>query len=420
MKTPTQRRKKQLRIVTAALSLALVCMVAGYFALPTLSGCSYTIVDGDNAYSLSASGSTQDVLKQAGITLGDADKVTVEGGSAKKTITIQRSRTVSIDDAGDARTVTVYGGTVGSLLDSLSISLGAGDTLTADGSPASTLMETYDGMALVIDRTTTKTQVTTEPIPYETVSYLDPTLPVGQTVVQTPGQEGENQITTSLTYENGQLAASTVTSTTLLSAPVTEVLLVGSKEETSCQEGETAIEIYKEPEPSPSPSATVAAEAKLSSSTASAAGSSSASGSPSSTATPAATEASAPTPAPTPEPTPEPSAAPASSGNTITTSDGQVLSYSSTLSVQATAYTGGGVTATGTSARYGAIAVDPKVIPYGTKMYIISDDGKWIYGVATAEDCGGAIKGNIIDLYFDDYNTCIQFGRRNCTVYILD
>ena len=60
------------------------------------------------------------------------------------------------------------------------------------------------------------------------------------------------------------------------------------------------------------------------------------------------------------------------------------------------------------------------MIPYGTKMYIVSDDGKWIYGVATAEDCGGAINGYIIDLYFDDYDTCIQFGRRNCTVYVLE
>ena len=53
-------------------------------------------------------------------------------------------------------------------------------------------------------------------------------------------------------------------------------------------------------------------------------------------------------------------------------------------------------------------------------MFIVSDDGNWIYGYATAEDCGGAIRGHIIDLYFDDYYTCIQFGRRDCTVYILD
>ncbi len=133
-----------------------------------------------------------------------------------------------------------------------------------------------------------------------------------------------------------------------------------------------------------------------------------------------------PEPEPVSEPDPEPESQPEAdpepvySGNTITTEDGEVLTYTSTISVEATAYTGGGTTATGTAARYGAIAVDPSVIPYGTRMYIVSDDGKWIYGVATAEDCGGAIKGHIVDLYFDDYNTCIQFGRRNCTIYILD
>ncbi len=110
-------------------------------------------------------------------------------------------------------------------------------------------------------------------------------------------------------------------------------------------------------------------------------------------------------------------------GKTITTSSGDVISYSRKMSVTATAYSCEGytgTTATGTTARYGAIAVDPTVIPYGTRMYIVSDDGAYIYGYATAEDCGGAIKGNIIDLYFDTIAECYEFGRRSCTVYILD
>lgn len=78
------------------------------------------------------------------------------------------------------------------------------------------------------------------------------------------------------------------------------------------------------------------------------------------------------------------------------------------------------MTALGTTARYGAIAVDPSVIPYGTQMYIVSDDGVYIYGYAVAEDCGGAIRGNMIDLYFDTVAECFEFGRRACTVYILD
>ena len=393
------------RIVTVTLALALSLMVGAYFALPALSGCTYTITDGGTETQITShAAETKEVLAQAGISLTDYDKVTVTGGSAHKVITISRSQSVSINNGGNMVSTVAYGGTIGDLLQTLSISVGTGDTLTVDGAPVSTLDATYDGMELDITRTTTKTQVTTEEIPYDTVSYLDPTLPVGETQVQYAGSAGTQEVTTELIYENGQLVSSEQISTKVLSQPTDEVVLIGSQQTFS--ESETAVEVYTEPEPEPSTtpeakteSAEAAAQTKLEE-------------------TPAPSAA----PEPDPEPEPEPSASPesSSSGSTITTEDGQVLTYSSTLSVEATAYTGGGTTATGTAARYGAIAVDPSVIPYGTRMYIVSDDGKWIYGVATAEDCGGAIKGHIIDLYFDDYNTCIQFGRRNCTVYILD
>ena len=45
--------------------------------------------------------------------------------------------------------------------------------------------------------------------------------------------------------------------------------------------------------------------------------------------------------------------------------------------------------------------------------------GAFVYGMAVARDCGGGIKGNIIDLWFPDYETCIQWGRRDIVVYIL-
>ena len=77
-------------------------------------------------------------------------------------------------------------------------------------------------------------------------------------------------------------------------------------------------------------------------------------------------------------------------------------------------------TSTGTWARVGAIAVDPRMIPYGTRMFIVSNDGAYVYGLATAEDCGGSIKGNRVDLYFDSNYECFQFGIRNCTIYILE
>ena len=90
----------------------------------------------------------------------------------------------------------------------------------------------------------------------------------------------------------------------------------------------------------------------------------------------------------------------------------------STLTMQATAYTGGTLTATGSKPIYNpggisTIAVDPNVIPLGSKVYVSG------YGTAIAADTGGAIKGNIIDVYFNSEADCIAWGRRTVTVEIL-
>jgi 3D (Asp-Asp-Asp) domain-containing protein len=67
----------------------------------------------------------------------------------------------------------------------------------------------------------------------------------------------------------------------------------------------------------------------------------------------------------------------------------------------------------------GTVAVDPRYIPYGTRMFIIANDGSYVYGISEAEDCGGAIKGDRVDLYFPTYAECMEFGWRNCTIYFL-
>ena len=117
--------------------------------------------------------------------------------------------------------------------------------------------------------------------------------------------------------------------------------------------------------------------------------------------------------------------APAVGDGVIITADGEILTYSRSEQYVATAYTHTDegcnmITATGTTVRIGTVAVDPTVIPYGTRMYIVANDGSYIYGLSTAEDCGGAIKGNRLDLYFPTDPECWQFGVRNCTVYFLD
>ncbi|MBD5149100.1 MAG: hypothetical protein HDT18_01680 [Oscillibacter sp.] len=107
---------------------------------------------------------------------------------------------------------------------------------------------------------------------------------------------------------------------------------------------------------------------------------------------------------------------------TITLENGQTLTFSSKRTMRGTAYTSGGSvgtrTASGTAVHVGVVAVDRNVIPLGTKVYVVSNDGYYVYGFAVAEDTG--VRGNTIDLYMDTNRQCIQFGVRECTVYILD
>ena len=114
----------------------------------------------------------------------------------------------------------------------------------------------------------------------------------------------------------------------------------------------------------------------------------------------------------------------ASGKKTVVANADKALSYSKKLTVTATAYTdsSGQKTASGRMPQYGVIAVDPKVIPLGTRLYVEStDDGKsWTYGYCVAGDTGGAIKGNKIDLYYNTEGECVRFGRRTAIVYVLD
>lgn len=97
-----------------------------------------------------------------------------------------------------------------------------------------------------------------------------------------------------------------------------------------------------------------------------------------------------------------------------TASSSSSMNVSKRLTVKAYAYTGGGYTATGTKAKYGTLAVDPRVIPYGTKVYI-----KELGKVFTAEDCGGGIKGNKVDIYMNSQSACRNWGVRTITLQIL-
>ena len=94
------------------------------------------------------------------------------------------------------------------------------------------------------------------------------------------------------------------------------------------------------------------------------------------------------------------------------------MTYTKSIPMKVTAYTPfdpgcNGITATGTVAKKGVVAVDPSVIPLGTRVYVPG------YGVAIAEDVGGAIKGSRLDVCIESTGEAMQWGVKNIPVYIL-
>lgn len=211
------------------------------------------------------------------------------------------------------------------------------------------------GMHLQIDSVITRQETYTATVPHETVRCADASLPEGSSQVLIPGRDGELLCTADVTYRNGRETNRQVRQETMTIVPVTEVIGYGTG---------------------------------------------------------------------TANQTPPAQDMPVIHDGYIIMPTGEILTYYKTDNVTATGYTHTDagcdmITATGTTVHYGTAAVDPRFIPYGTRMLIVSHDGKRYYGIATAEDCGGAIKRDRMDLYFPTYQECIEFGKRRCTIYFL-
>ena len=111
-------------------------------------------------------------------------------------------------------------------------------------------------------------------------------------------------------------------------------------------------------------------------------------------------------------------AAPSSSGSLPSAAGPLPPSSGRTLQVRVTAYNlgSGARTATGTTARFGTVAVDPQVIPLGSRLLIQGYEGT----VFVAEDTGAAIRGNIVDVWLDDAVAAGRFGTQTRTITLLD
>lgn len=216
-----------------------------------------------------------------------------------------------------------------------------------------------DGMKIVVKNIKYKTVTSKETIDYEVVYKDSDELYIGETSVETEGAEGERTVVTKEKYVNDKLDSTELVSSEVTKEPVNKVVLNGTKEEEKVEVTET---VYGQVTRN-------------------------------------------------------------DSDMTITDVNGNVVSYSYALHGPATSYYAppGAGTATGRLARYGVVAVDPSEIPYGSILYIVSDDGL-VYGYAVAGDTGGFIYYTdvLVDVFFPTYGECCNWGLRNVTVYVLE
>lgn len=213
----------------------------------------------------------------------------------------------------------------------------------------------FNGMTVCVDSVLRRQETYTAVLHHEVTACQDASIPAGMEEVLIQGVDGEVLRTAEVTYINGREVQRQILTETVTIAPVTQIVAVGTGDAPQAQ---------------------------------------------------------------------EPDAMPVIGDGYILLPTGEMLTYTDTATIRATAYTHTDagcdfITSTGSVVHWGTVAVDPRYIPYGTRMFIVASDGSYIYGIAEAEDCGGDIKGDRMDLYMPTYAQCIDFGRRTCTVYFL-
>jgi uncharacterized protein YabE (DUF348 family)/3D (Asp-Asp-Asp) domain-containing protein len=362
------KRRKAVHRAGALLCLALIAATVTVISLKK----TITVeADGKQYKVVTLSSTYAKALESKNIIVGPEDETVpsldskIEKGS---TIKITRASNVKINVDGKALSFTSSAANVGDMLKAQGITISQYDKV----SPSVTT-QLKSGMEVSITRVTTSDITAVSPVAFETVTKNDSTLKTGTTKVVQNGLQGEKTTVTRVFYENGKETSRTVVSETVTKQPVQKIVAAGT--------------------------------AATASTTASAS---------TSTTTATATAASSTT------------VASAASTSSVTDSRGGSISYSKALTVMATAYseeessnTWGLQTATGVDAvrdpnSWSTIAVDPSVIPLGTKVYV---EG---YGYAIAQDTGSAIIGKHIDCFFYTVADMNAWGTRTVNVYILN
>ena len=365
---------------------------------------SVTIVDGENYFEVETKGRTVgDALEAAGIQLGENDVVSKsidQTLSDGEVITVKRSRLLYLETSGNIYEVYTNQDTIGEALLADGFQVGKYDEVIPD---VNTPIE--DGMTVSVTRVYVNVYEITETVPFPTETVENPNLQKNLRVVSRKGKNGSVLRTYKKVSKDGAGVTATLIGEETIEEPVAQLVEVGTLENAQVSQSTPSQQPSEAPSASSSPNVTPS-NGKL-------------------------------TPGTTPDGIPlhaiptvaQSNAVTVIEGNTAITASG-TFTFSKRIECVATAYDDSaqsqgkwaGQTATGRKPAYGVIAVDPKVIPLNSQLYIESADGgqSWVYGFAVAGDTGGAIKGNKVDLFYNTREQCYNFGKRNCIVYILD
>ena len=319
------------------------------------------IIDNEKRLELNTHRTTaEEILSDANIELSVGDTAVlsnIEDGTS--VLTVNRAFPVYVTVGKDTKMVKVTGGTVAEVLEKTNVTLN-------ENSVCNLALDTELSKETYIDVVDVKyvTESYEETIPYTAKVEYSSSLEKGKKKV-TGGVNGTKTVMVKKTYKNGVVTETKTLSTTVTKPAVDKVTVIGTKT-TSTNKNTSGVKSYSEIKTI----STLKAPASL-----------------------------------------------------TLTSKGIPTSYKKKVTVQATAYTdhSGIPCSTGVMPQTGYIAVNPKVIPYGTKMFIVSKDGKYVYGYAIAADTGGFIKRRPtnVDLFFDTESQCKKFGRRDVVIYFL-
>lgn len=404
-------RKAFTKVTALIVALAIMCAVTAFAASPSFY---VDIYDGNEITRvLTSKSDPKTIVSQAGVKLDDRDKLDSTGFTAGEdsALRIYRSATVSFTDIEGNTIYTVFAGTVQDLLEELDVTLSDGQlityplntvlkdgmdvrvtnsydvSVTADGTTNSFTMgegtvrdalnrigvtlgdddevspeldsEVCEGTAITVYRVSYSYRTVTETVEFTKKTEKSAELYTDQQVISQKGVNGSKKVTYCDKTVDGKYASSEAVTTVVLEQAVPQITTVGTKQRP------IVVRNLKN------------------------------NGSPIS-------ELTVP--------------------SSINIENGAPTSYSKIITGKASAYTASPTakTSTGRTVKAGYVAVNPKQIPYGSELWIVSTDGI-VYGYAIAADTGGFIhKGKFtVDLFMNTESECRQWGARDVIIYVL-